>query len=119
MDVQSQKESMVRTTAGLIAAFLVVVTAGSAAAQTAAAVPKPPGASLKVTLVFSRYQGEKKISSVPHTLWVTADEQRTSLRMGTQIPVASTGVWQGRGTDAIVQLQGCRNEHRLLGEQHT
>lgn len=52
--------------------------------------PNPP-VSLKVSLVFSRYQGDKKLSSVPHTLWVTAnDTARTSLRMGTQIPVTTT-----------------------------
>ena len=53
-----------------------------------------PGAltSLKVSLVFSRYQGDKKISTVPHALWVTANDgnRPTSLRLGTQIPVAST-----------------------------
>ena len=42
--------------------------------QTAAA-PRADG-SLKVSLVFARYQGEKKISSVPYTLWVTANQQR-------------------------------------------
>ena len=46
--------------------------------------------SLKVSLVFARYQGDKKVSSVPHVLWVTANQNRTSLRMGTQIPVPST-----------------------------
>lgn len=45
--------------------------------------------SLKVALVFSRYQGDKKISSVPHTLWVTTGDG-TRLRLGTQIPVPST-----------------------------
>ena len=44
-----------------------------------------------MSLVFSRYQGDKKISSVPHTLWVTTGE-RTSLRLGTQIPVPTTVV---------------------------
>jgi type II secretory pathway component GspD/PulD (secretin) len=44
-----------------------------------------------LSLVFSRYQGEKKISSVPHTLWVTTgDNTRTSLRLGTQVPVTTT-----------------------------
>jgi type II secretory pathway component GspD/PulD (secretin) len=60
--------------------------------QPAAPTNRPPAAppvSLKVSLVFSRYQGEKKISSVPHTLWVTTN-QRTSLRLGTQIPVTNT-----------------------------
>ena len=46
---------------------------------------------LKVSLMLSRYQGEKKLSSVPYVLWVTANNpERTSLRMGNQIPVATT-----------------------------
>jgi len=74
------------------AAMLVLSTAGLSAQsdqpQTAAA--SRADASLKVSLVFARYQGDKKISSIPYTLWVTANQQRTSLRMGTQIPVPST-----------------------------
>jgi type II secretory pathway component GspD/PulD (secretin) len=63
--------------------------------QSAAPSNRPaPGAptSMKVSLVFSRYQGEKKISSVPHILWVTANDlnRPTSLRLGTQIPVPTT-----------------------------
>ena len=64
-----------------------------------AAQNKPPAVSpvsLKVSLVFSRYQGEKKISSVPHTLWVTTGD-RTSLRLGTQIPVPTTVLKEGTG----------------------
>jgi hypothetical protein len=78
----------------IVPAALVLLTIMPVAAQEAqpaqanarsgAAVP------LKVSLVFSRYQGDKKISSVPYTLWVTANESRTSLRMGTLIRVAST-----------------------------
>jgi hypothetical protein len=50
-----------------------------------------PLVPLKVTLVFARYQGEKKISSVPYTLFVTANlNDRTSLRMGNQVPVPTT-----------------------------
>ena len=52
--------------------------------------PAPPLVSLKVSLVLSRYQGDKKISSVPYTLWTTTNEGRTSMRMGTQIPVVTT-----------------------------
>src|SRR3954465_6562376 len=43
---------------------------------------------LKVLLTLARYQGEKKISSAPYTLWVTAnDPHTTNLRMGVEMPV--------------------------------
>jgi hypothetical protein len=79
----------------MTAALMLLTTIAVAAQESqpaAAAAQKPPTpaqVSLKVSLVFSRYQGEKKISTVPHTLWVTTGE-RTSLRLGTQIPVVST-----------------------------
>lgn len=56
----------------------------------------PSPVSLKVSLVFSRYQGEKKVTSVPHTLWVTTGD-RTQLRLGTQIPVPTTVLKEGTG----------------------
>ena len=81
---------MKRTLKAIIPAALVLLTLVPVAAQEAQppqANPRPGAVSLKVSLVFSRYQGDKKISSIPYTLWVTANESRTSLRMGTQIPV--------------------------------
>jgi type II secretory pathway component GspD/PulD (secretin) len=74
--------------------LLTTVTLGAQntpAPSVVASHPATPApVSLKVSLVFSRYQGDKKISSVPHTLWVTANDQRTSLRMGTQVPIVNT-----------------------------
>jgi hypothetical protein len=61
-----------------------------AAPPAAAPVSTPlirEGALLKVQIVVSRYQGEKKISSQPYTLSVTANGPRATLRMGTQVPV--------------------------------
>ncbi|HVZ19600.1 MAG TPA: hypothetical protein VG871_00980, partial [Vicinamibacterales bacterium] len=46
---------------------------------------------LKVQFVVSRYQGEKKISSDPYTMTVRANEPRTSLRMGWQVPIITSG----------------------------
>jgi type II secretory pathway component GspD/PulD (secretin) len=90
----------VKRASKVMTAALVLLTTIAVAAQESqpgiggAPQSKPaPSApvSLKVSLVFSRYQGDKKISSVPHTLWVTAnDPVRTSLRLGTQIPVPMT-----------------------------
>jgi hypothetical protein len=103
----------VKRASKIIATALVLLTAAAVVAQESlpaaaqskesqAAAPQtmkppaPPTVSLKVSLVFSRYQGEKKISSVPHTLWVTAGD-RTSLRLGTQIPVPTTAIKDGGG----------------------
>lgn len=82
-------------------AMVLLVAAGVAAQEAKTSVPVTTVSSqaratgqlvpLKVSLLMSRYQGEKKISSVPYVLWVTANNpERTSLRMGTQIPVTST-----------------------------
>jgi type II secretory pathway component GspD/PulD (secretin) len=78
----------------IVPAALVLLTLVTVAAQDAQP-PQTAGRAggpvpLKVSLVFSRYQGDKKISSIPYTMWVTANENRTSLRMGTQIPVTTT-----------------------------
>lgn len=69
------------------------------AAQSSRPAATPERISLKVSLVFSRYQGEKKISSVPHTLWVTTND-RTSLRLGTQIPVPTTALSDGKSVQS-------------------
>jgi hypothetical protein len=51
--------------------------------------PKPAPARvtpLKVSVVVSRFQGEKKLSSLPYTLSVNAGSRGT-LRMGAKVPV--------------------------------
>ena len=56
---------------------------------------------LKVQLVVSRYQGEKKISSIPYTLSVVAnDNDKTSMRMGVDVPVPQT-VFKGGDNSSI------------------
>jgi hypothetical protein len=77
------------------AALLLSATVALGAQENQPAPPQPASRQalvpLKVSLVLSRYQGEKKISSVPYVLWVTANgPERTSLRMGNQIPVTTT-----------------------------
>jgi len=80
------------------AALVILATAAASAQdpeirQAPAVRARPAGQSmpLKISLLLSRYQGEKKISSVPYVLWVTADyPESTRLRMGNQIPITST-----------------------------
>jgi hypothetical protein len=65
-----------------------------AAKPTVSPQPAKPGpvTPLKVTIVLSRYQGDKKASSLPFTLSVnTNDRSRTSLRLGAKIPISSAG----------------------------
>lgn len=60
---------------------------------------------LRVQVVFSEFDGEKKVSSFPYTFLVNADDhsgQTASVRMGLRVPVA-TG--SRPGADAPVQWQ--------------
>jgi hypothetical protein len=63
----------------------------------------PPQVPLKIQLTLARYQGDKKLSNTPYTLWVTANEPRTTkLRMGVQIPVPTGNAgfnYRNVGTD--------------------
>ena len=44
---------------------------------------------LKVQVVFSKYQGDKKIASLPYTLTCNADDRNPAmLRMGIEVPVS-------------------------------
>src|SRR5262245_45351867 len=64
--------------------------------------PSRPGVQTKVDVVVSRYQGDKKTSSLPFTLWVNIPGPKTvgnsatpapwgnaSLRMGVDVPVGT------------------------------
>ena len=69
----------------------LVLLAPSLAAQER----QPPAPArlipLKIQVVVSRFQGEKKVSSMPYTLSVVAnDNDKTTLRMGVEVPVPST-----------------------------
>ena len=94
-----KRVSKVMTAALVLLATITVAAQDSQPAAPQSKPPAPTPVSLKVSLVFSRYQGDKKISSVPHTLWVTTGE-RTSLRLGTQIPVPTTLVKEGVGVQS-------------------
>ena len=62
------------------------------ATSTGRAQEVKPSTPLKVQVVLSRFEGERKIASMPYTLLVNAGERdnRVTLRMGVSVPV--TGV---------------------------
>jgi hypothetical protein len=78
--------AVVATPAGVVRAQQPAAPAAAAPA----AAPTREGALLKVQVIISRYQGEKKISSQPYTLSVMANGPRATLRTGVQVPVPAS-----------------------------
>jgi hypothetical protein len=73
-----------------------VLIAALAGSPVAVAQEKSTLVALKVQLVVSRHAADKKISSLPYTLWVTAnDKKTTSVRMGVQVPIAMNTISNG------------------------
>ena len=70
-------------------ALIVLGTTFGAAPRAQAPPTAPPGSDtpIQVQVVVSRYQGEKKISSLPYSLSVNTDSRKTSLRMGAEVPI--------------------------------
>jgi len=68
---------------------------------------------LKVTVVLSRYQGEKRVSSMPYVMGVTAGATapgpKTTLRMGTDVPVVMTVFGGGEGKSTPQSSYNYRN----------
>jgi len=65
--------------------------------QQPSGTPKPSLIPLEVEVVLARYQGDRKISSIPYSLNVNANGPETSLNMGTEVPVPSTIVNASNG----------------------
>jgi type II secretory pathway component GspD/PulD (secretin) len=71
---------------------------------------------LKVQVVIARYQGEKKISSMPYALTMNAGN-RANLRMGTQVPIVmlSTGPAQVVDGKTIQQVGPMPIQYKDVG----
>lgn len=91
-----------------IATLLSVVMAAAAATSVqavsdgrsiAADQSVPVGTTLKVTVVLSRFSGEKKTLSLPFVLMVVAgDERQTTVNMQSEVPVPTSTVSEGKTT---------------------
>lgn len=83
---------MTRRLMVLVALLTAPVMSGVAvrAQQPPPGAPKPTLVPLEVEVVLARYQGDKKISSIPYTLNVNANGDQTTLNMGTEVPVATS-----------------------------
>lgn len=54
--------------------------------------PKKMPVMLRVQITIARYQGERKLASVPYTLLLTTDDRKVRLRMGVEVPIAVTSI---------------------------
>ena len=78
----------------LLAVLLIGGVAAPARAQNPFPVPVAPTAKapvpLEVEVVIARYDGAKRISSLPYTLAVNANGSEVALNMGTDVAVPTT-----------------------------
>lgn len=88
-------------------ALITLAVAVTLSAQNPAPAPlnpeqpaSPPGTRgakalaipLEVQIILSRYQGEKRISSMPYVMAVNANGERASLNMGAEVAIPSSTV---------------------------
>ena len=96
-----------------VAAALLAVPGRGQAQET----PKPetpkaesaerrgPTVNLRVQLVITRFQGEKKLASLPYTLLVTTGGARARMRMGVDTPVPVTSTSDGGKQTTSIQYR--------------
>ena len=119
------------TTAVAIAALTGTAALQAAPQAPAEAAPMKPAVSLKIDVVLSRWQAEKKVSSLPFSLFVVApaftpmtnrsarDPQiptgRQSVRMGVDVPVGTSSRVSTSGQTAGSSTTTNTPEYRNVG----
>jgi hypothetical protein len=95
----------------LVALFALALAAPFSHAQDQPdkTAPQKKMTPLKVQVVISEYDGDKKVGSLPYVFYVNADahpDQRTSVRLGLRVPIHTGGdssntqvVYQDVGTN--------------------
>jgi hypothetical protein len=73
------------------ATLIAMLMLANAAVTNAQDKPVQKPTPLKVQVVISRFQGDKKIASAPYTLALTASQspELARLRIGTEVPIAT------------------------------
>ena len=56
-----------------------------------------PATTLRVQLVISRFQGEKKLASLPYSFVTTTGDSRARMRMGVDTPIPTTSMSSDTG----------------------
>ncbi len=82
---------MSKTMPAVLALFLAASAVTAGEPEQKAQPPQKSPTPLKVQVVFNRFQGEKKVASHVYALPVSADDGRTDIRMGIQVPLKYEG----------------------------
>jgi hypothetical protein len=113
-----KERSMKKTVLAVSLAILVLVVPRLWAQdkEKAAGEPKPTQTEktvtpLRVQVVFTEFEGEKKIASLPYTFLVNADDRgsQAAVRMGLRVPIetsSNTGVKQFQYQDVGTNIDG-------------
>jgi hypothetical protein len=86
----------------LMVSAVFAISAGVRAQAQATAKPasvdttQGPAVTLKVTVVLSKFLGEKKTASLPFVLMVLPGESETSVQMSSQLPIPQTAIGDGK-----------------------
>jgi hypothetical protein len=86
-------------------ALMAAVVTGPAFPQSSPATPRPIAQSLKVQLLFTKGEGDKKASS-PYSFFTTSSGETLSLRIGTEVPVGAALEQIGTQIDSSVTAAG-------------
>jgi hypothetical protein len=114
-----EKENQMKAMRTILAGFVILFALNAAVAAQEKAKPAnepKPAVPVKILVVFSEYEGEKKISSMPYNLSGLATEQAgrnyASLRMGLKVPITTASkdgqsqvVYQDVGTDIDARVE--------------
>jgi hypothetical protein len=95
-------------------ALVVIATVFGAALRAQEQPAAQPSSSLQVQVVISRYQGDKKISSLPYSLSVDPG-RKTSLRMGAEVPVVTMTVPSPAGRGEKLAPPASSISYRSIG----
>lgn len=79
---------------------VMLLSAVAASGQQPPAAQKLPAVPLKVDIVLTRFQGEKKMSSLPFSVTPTANAGRVNLRVGVDVPISTQTVTKTSGSPA-------------------
>ncbi len=97
----------------VLAALVVLfaLNAGVAGQEKLKATLEPkPSVPVKIVVVFTEYDGEKKISSFPYTLSALASEhlgrRQARLRMGLKVPIVTSSNKEGTQSQLVYQDVG-------------
>lgn len=111
----------IRIAAAVAAVLAVAMTGASSRAQEKPAPPAKALVPVQVTVVISRYQGEradKRTGSLPFTLRVNANDRGgTSVRMGSEVPVPTTTFSKETGAVMSYQLRSVGTNIDCSAEQ--